>query len=153
MTQQHDIIMSQQLTYVMKTCYNCGSDKTYMQKRYGKQGQLWLTVDWRKDKDGNIFCKNCYSKLIATYESRKEYYKNIANPRTHAKWSPRRFNYKGQVEYAEENPRTGVCSDCGKSVSKGEIKRTNLHHIKYDDDNPLGYTIELCVSCHGARHK
>ena len=29
------------------------------------------------------------------------------------------------------------------------LTRTSIHHEKYDDSNPLKYTIELCNSCHG----
>jgi len=50
------------------------------------------------------------------------------------------------------NPRTGICSKCGKSVQKGEIKRTNIHHDQYDEQNPLAHTRELCPSCHRKEH-
>ena len=29
------------------------------------------------------------------------------------------------------------------------LKRTSLHHEKYDDSDPLKHTIEVCNSCHG----
>lgn len=50
------------------------------------------------------------------------------------------------------NPRKGVCSKCKRSVSKGEIKKTTMHHTKYDHKNPLSYTVELCLSCHLKSH-
>jgi len=42
--------------------------------------------------------------------------------------------------------RKGVCKRCGKK--KGQIKKTNLHHFKYDDSNKLAHTIEVCQKCH-----
>ena len=51
------------------------------------------------------------------------------------------------------NPiRIGVCSFCERSIEKGEIKQTQLHHTKYDLTNPLKHTIELCVRCHRRQH-
>jgi len=64
----------------------------------------------------------------------------------------KRINFKGKLIGLEKEPRIGICSKCGKSVKKGEIKRTNLHHLKYDPKNPLNHTIELCVGCHNKIH-
>ena len=44
--------------------------------------------------------------------------------------------------------RTGVCHFCEKSDKKGEVSRTVLHHLKYDDSKPLAWTVEVCPSCH-----
>lgn len=57
----------------------------------------------------------------------------------------------GKFYYLDENLRTGTCSECGRSVEKGEIKTTNLHHTKYDPNDVLAHVIELCVRCHNAR--
>jgi len=55
------------------------------------------------------------------------------------------------------DPRKGVCSACGKSKHKGEIKSTCLHHWKYAykpstvAKNPilvLENTSEFCFACH-----
>jgi hypothetical protein len=51
------------------------------------------------------------------------------------------------------NPRTGTCKKCGISVHDGKYKRTHMHHIKYDQSDPLAHTIELCPACHCAEHK
>jgi len=45
------------------------------------------------------------------------------------------------------NPRTGVCSECGRTNCK-----TDIHHIQYHDYDPLRDTIELCVGCHNKTH-
>ena len=59
--------------------------------------------------------------------------------------------FKGKYTRLKENPRTGICQLCGRSVAKGEIKYTNLHHYNYDSKNPLANTIELCVRCHNTQ--
>ena len=47
----------------------------------------------------------------------------------------------------------GKCSRCKKTVEDGEIKTTNLHHDKYDWNDILAFTRELCLSCHRKFHK
>jgi len=56
-----------------------------------------------------------------------------------------------------ENPREGVCDACGRSVHKGEIKITHLHHhiyaykmntVKEDRLKALENCSELCYTCH-----
>lgn len=66
--------------------------------------------------------------------------------------NPKRINFKGKQIFVGKIIRSGICSKCGRSVSKGEIKRTVLHHTKYDPSNPLANTIELCSSCHNDTH-
>lgn len=53
--------------------------------------------------------------------------------------------------------RTGCCVACGRCKSKGEIKTTQKHHMKYAYEtktvlkNPalaLENTLELCFGCH-----
>jgi hypothetical protein len=55
------------------------------------------------------------------------------------------------------DPRRGICDACKKSVAKGEIKSTHLHHWWYEfqpktvKENPmlvLKNTSELCFYCH-----
>jgi len=57
------------------------------------------------------------------------------------------YHYEKQIVVGI-NPRIGVCSMCGDRP-----KKTNMHHTKYDPDNPLAYTIELCVPCHAHVHR
>jgi len=44
--------------------------------------------------------------------------------------------------------RTGVCQICNKSVKEGEIRNTILHHLQYEDTDPLAWTVEVCADCH-----
>jgi uncharacterized protein YeaO (DUF488 family) len=45
--------------------------------------------------------------------------------------------------------RGGVCNWC-RAVVPFDCKMTNMHHDenKYDEYNPIKYTIEICVRCH-----
>lgn len=65
----------------------------------------------------------------------------------------KRIKFKGKTIFLKQKIRIGVCSNCKKSVKTGEIKQTQMHHIKYDQKNPEKYTVELCVSCHRKEHK
>jgi len=56
------------------------------------------------------------------------------------------FAYKGKTVYVGHNPRKGICTKCGKQ------KKTVLHHEKYDDENPLAHTVEMCYQCHKKTH-
>jgi len=44
--------------------------------------------------------------------------------------------------------RTGFCSLCTNNIYDGSCKKTDMHHIKYHENDPLKDTIELCFSCH-----
>ena len=70
-------------------------------------------------------------------EQRKRVKKALQNYR------PYSFKYRDELFYLNFNPRKGFCSQCYR------VGKTHLHHTKYDDDNPLDNTIELCDSCHG----
>jgi len=68
-----------------------------------------------------------------------------------------RLKYRKTYVMLDVNPRKGICVACGKSVHKGEIKITNIHHYKYkymtktvkkDPLLALENTLELCYRCH-----
>lgn len=81
----------------------------------------------------------------------KKYLDN--NPHKYKYYHNRRIKFKGKSLIIDKQLRVGVCSFCKKSVKNGDIKRTNLHHIKYDIEHPEENTIELCVGCHRKEHK
>ena len=120
----------------MRECDKCGSTTTYVDKNgYSR---------WRRDPQTKEWlCSKCYDKYIHS-------------PKFHEKWgqyyNSRQVKLGDKRVYAKDIPRTGVCSMCKRSVSKGEIDRTALHHLKYDDSDPLKYTIELCFNCHADLH-
>jgi hypothetical protein len=132
-----------------RVCYGCGSEKTYVDKRG--------YTHWYGNGDtGLSLCLKCFMKYIS-------------NPKWHPIWNPitsrinnrRRVGFKGKQIYVDKVPRTGVCSWCGAVRVVGEqqidalggtitaiCKKTDLHHVMYDDSNPLAHTVELCTSCH-----
>jgi len=112
----------------MHNCLNCGSDKTYIDKKG--------IPNWIRYEDGWI-CKRCRNKLVDNPIKVKKW-NHILNPI----YNVRKIRFKGKQILLKHNPRTGVCSQCGK------IGYTHMHHIQYHDDDPLKDTIELCVGCH-----
>jgi len=94
-----------------------------------------------------------YEKTDKAKERSKRYRDKIPEKikERNAKQCKKQIVFKGKCTRLKENPRKGICQLCGRSVHKGEIKYTNLHHFKYDSKNPLANTIELCVRCHNTQ--
>lgn len=91
-------------------------------------------------KNHHIKNREHHLKLMSKiYQNNKEKYH---------KMNTSRIVFLGKQIQLIENPRKGICSDCGKTVASGEIKYTNMHHEQYNQDNPLKDTKELCVKCH-----
>jgi hypothetical protein len=63
-------------------------------------------------------------------------------------WNPRCLTYLRQRMYFEDPVRTGECFFCKKHGWRTRAPRTYLHHVKYDEKNPLFWTVEVCGSCH-----
>jgi len=62
------------------------------------------------------------------------------------------LNFKGKTVYPPKNTRTNICVSCSKRYPEELKRQTHLHHVFYDEDNPLAGTIELCHSCHAKLH-
>lgn len=130
-----------------RICYCCGSSKTWISK---KGYENWF-VNRQAKEVMQILCCKCYLRLFIQPK-----WNPINNPVYGPKRSKlarkregqRRLSYKGKLVYLNIRPRTGICSSCGKSVHRGEIKRTHMHHIQYHDDDVLKDTQELCAACH-----
>lgn len=60
--------------------------------------------------------------------------------------------FKDKRILLKENPRTNICSECGRQYPEDLKHQTVMHHEHYDSDDPLEDTIELCKSCHGKLH-
>jgi hypothetical protein len=120
-----------------KICYACGSTTTriFNRKNIGPHNP-WF---YNYDRDNNVLCFSCYRKFISY-------------PITLARTRGKRLHFRGREIYLSENPKTGTCQVCNRSISKDEIKKTDMHHEEYDDNDPLAHTIELCVNCHNHRH-
>jgi len=105
---------------IQRICVDCDSVKTSLTETGFFK---WYFLD--KDKSKPI-CAKCYNK----------------------RYNIRHIRFKDKRILLETNPRIGICSNCGQSIAKGEIEKTDMHHTKYDPKNPEAYTLELCVRCH-----
>jgi hypothetical protein len=97
---------------------------------------------WHPYQDGYL-CKTHYSKLVGykkrTAETRKKY---------NDKYNIRKIKFIDRQIIIDKNPKSGYCSWCPNNIHDGSCKVTNMHHIKYDKNNVLANTIEICASCH-----
>lgn len=135
---------------IMRQCVMCGSTKTYpVRKKY------WCWHFLNKDPTKSV-CGYCRNKLYRAKnpEKQREYDARYCAkyPERRKETLRKRVMFMGKDVRLKFNPRKGVCQECGRSVSKGEIKRTLIHHLKYDTTDPLKHTIELCLSCHFKKH-
>jgi len=84
------------------------------------------------------------------YQEHKDYftkYNKEYNKDKRKKQNSKRLYFKNRQMTINENPRINLCSLCRNQGL------THIHHLKYDDSEPLKYTIELCPSCHAKQHK
>lgn len=130
--------MSKQKLYPWRICAGCNAITSYKDKR---GIEVW---HWH---DGHRLCESCFNIYVR-------------NPVYHEKWNhitnTRQLLFKNKRILLKENPRKGVCQLCGKKngekytnyKGKDAIVSTHIHHIRYDDIDPLKDTMELCNSCH-----
>ncbi len=119
----------------------------------------WVKKNPEKKKEIDRRCYQKYSKE-RILKAKLWAEKNVEKTKQYkTKWeknnpehSLSKIRFKGKRIQLDHNPRTGTCSNCGKTVESGEIKRTAMHHKKYDEANPLAHTVELCISCHTKFH-
>jgi len=107
-----------------RLCCNCGNKTIVTTTGKGYPHQRWY-----KDGKGGFWCNSCYHKITDDPEVVK-----IRNSS--------RIKYRDKIIHIGYNPRTGVCSLCGR------VGRTNIHHLQYHEEDPLKDTIEVCPSCH-----
>jgi hypothetical protein len=125
-------------------CSTCNSKTTYV-KPDGRE--VWALYE------NKILCNRCDCRVRknnkSCIESRKRYSK---------KTEKRRITFKNKRIVIDHNPRKGRCKKCGKKIGDSYvnyrgitsiIKKTDMHHRRYDPTDPTKYTIELCASCHG----
>ena len=63
-------------------------------------------------------------------------------------WNPKILHYHREKIVYDQDIRTGKCYCCTKLGKAQWNQRTYLHHLFYDDTDPLSYTIEVCGKCH-----
>jgi len=60
----------------------------------------------------------------------------------------RRLSYMSTDYYYDQDVRTGICFICKREGWAQKSKTTILHHLKYENSDPLAWTIEICSRCH-----
>lgn len=68
-------------------------------------------------------------------------------------YNDRRIIFHDKRIQLKENPRTNICSKCGKKYPDDLREQTIMHHEEYDPNNVLAHTVELCRGCHISLHK
>ena len=63
-------------------------------------------------------------------------------------WNKRALTMRGEKIYFDHEIRTGVCYFCKREGRAQRKEKTLLHHVKYDNEAPLEWTVEVCASCH-----
>lgn len=108
-----------------KTCSQCGKELPATDEHF--------KIDKRQPDGLDPRCRRCFDK-----------YNKESNPR--------RLTFKGQSILQKSKPRTGVCRICHRSVAKGKIKTTSMHHYGYDPEYPERWTFEVCNRDHRRIH-
>jgi hypothetical protein len=128
-------------SHTNRYCYSCGSTETGTNKK--KDGTLYPIWYLNYDDDGSALCTRCYNHLYSHPKWNKI---------TNAKFNPRMIRFLGKYVLLSFSPRKGMCSKCGRTVSNGEIKQTQMNHLMYIPIAPWACTEELCVRCHRKDH-
>jgi len=122
--------------YLNRKCEGCGSERSFIDKR----GIMhWRFIRDPQGKPTKMLCVNCYSRAVSNKAEWKREYSRCT------------IRVKKKPVHLPFRPRQGKCERCGKSVLKGEIRCTVIHHEEYHDADPLKGTVELCESCHVKR--
>ena len=123
-------------------CTRCGKSKS--------RGEFYSNLCKKNGLSSN--CKDCVQTASIVWQKNNPARRRISKARSNAKTNPRRLSFMGKNVQLRENPRTGVCEGCKRTVASGAIKRTARHHYAYDRSNPERFTFELCPSCHRKVH-
>ena len=70
------------------------------------------------------------------------------NDKTREYWQKRTLTWHKSRLFFDHEIKTGVCIFCKKERRSQRSKTTVLHHVKYNNDDPLEWTIEICTKCH-----
>jgi hypothetical protein len=134
--------MGRPRTLDKRICSDCGSTTTYTTKRgYSK---------WHLIADGVFVCSKCNHKLTNYLYPKSSGAIRRSNEKTNAKRRSRGQYFRGKGYTYLYDIKCGVCNWC-RAVADIDTKYTQLHHDenRYDDYDPLKFTLEICVKCHG----
>jgi len=63
-------------------------------------------------------------------------------------WAKRSFTWNRKRIFFDQEIKTGICYFCKKEGRAQRSRTTVLHHLKYDNQDPLAWTLEVCTKCH-----
>ena len=132
----------QVVTKPLRVCSCCGLEA------YTEEDLELFKKDKRYKYGRATVCKTCANKWTRRWQRANPEKVKARNDRH----NPRQIGFQGTKILFKENPRTNVCSRCGKSYPEELKKQTAMHHEFYNRDDPLAGTIELCQSCHMKLH-
>jgi len=103
-----------------------------------------------KEKNVCVVCGKNKSSGVTTFNGityEKWYAGPTCNGCYNREYSKKRIVFQGKRIYLKENPRKGICEFCNINPV------SDIHHEKYDMNNPLKHTFRLCKPCHMKRNR
>ncbi len=70
------------------------------------------------------------------------------NDKNREYWKKRTLTWHKKKLFFDHEIKTGVCYFCKREYRAQGSTSTALHHVKYNNDDPLDWTIEVCIKCH-----
>jgi len=70
------------------------------------------------------------------------------NDKNREYWKKRTLTWHKRKLFFDHEIKTGVCYFCKRDGRAQRSRSTVLHHVKYNNDDPLDWTIEVCTKCH-----
>ncbi len=129
----------------LRKCRICGLEA------YTEQDLEKFTKFKRLRHGRNNLCKECHNSMRKESGKYWSTTKRLSD-KWHAILDLNKIWFKKKRIYLNENPRTNVCSECGRRYPEELKIQTSLHHNEYNENNPLTNTRELCQSCHMKLH-
>ena len=116
------------------SCYACGNNRYKIALR-------------NRDRDDNVICALCYLTIFYIPSNRKSFNKRQLEYYHKKEKRNHRLSYRGKPINVNYAIKVGVCNLC-RAVWPFDTVQTQMHHDKYDDNNPLAHVLEVCNSCH-----
>jgi len=143
---------------MLRKCRVCGLEantkselELFTKSKTGKHGRVNICLECSIERS-RIYReenreKHNASSLRYYHENKEEINKKSRKKRK------RRIVFKDKRIILDKNPRTNICSMCGKKYPEDLKTQTSIHHLYYDKDDPLKGTVEVCQSCHLGLHR
>jgi hypothetical protein len=137
---------------ILRKCQHCGLEA------HNEEELEKFTKAKHYEYGRRNICKSCFAKILRKGGVYHEGHVNSCanwvneNKQQHEEMMHKRITFKGRRVYLKENPRTGVCVDCGTLISAKQDRQGPMHHERYNDEDPEDGTTERCDACHTRFH-